>query len=170
MMMMDRLTERGKMNDVVLVRQGGGVGADVVPHLQCSAGLHHPIIPQLSVKGAGPAAHDSQGEFSVREREREKVSERFRERAPGLSLSVQPAAKPAHFSSSSSPFCTCLPTTLSSSFPYSHSACRLPPPLPLQSLLFQSSALIALSFSTLLFTLHPSPFPSFFFFFSWRIE
>lgn len=49
----------------------------VIPHLQCSAGLHHPIISQLSVKGAGPEADDSQGEFSVRqsECEREKVSE-----------------------------------------------------------------------------------------------
>lgn len=46
--------------------------ADVVPHLQCSAGLHHPIISQLSVKGAGPEADDSQGEFSVREGERER--------------------------------------------------------------------------------------------------
>lgn len=41
----------------------------VIPHLQCSAGLHHPIISQLSVKGAGPEADDSQGEFSVRQRE-----------------------------------------------------------------------------------------------------
>lgn len=73
-------------------------GADVVPHLQCSAGLHHPIISQLSVKGAGPEADDSQGEFSVRRRERDsecvrekKVSERVSEcavvpGAPGLSL------------------------------------------------------------------------------------
>lgn len=65
----------------------------VIPHLQCSAGLHHPIISQLSVKGAGPEADDSQGEFSVRqsECEREK-SERESAReavvpcAPGLSL------------------------------------------------------------------------------------
>lgn len=54
----------------------------VIPHLQCSAGLHRPIISQLSVKGAGPEADDSQGEFSVRqsECEREKVSESRREK------------------------------------------------------------------------------------------
>lgn len=73
---------RGRRNGVVLVRLWEGGGADVVSHLQCSAGLHHPISSQLSVKGAGPEADDSQGEFSVRGRERdseclrEKVSER----------------------------------------------------------------------------------------------
>lgn len=61
----------GRAVVVVLVRWGGGRGdTDVVPHLQCSAGLHHPIISQLSVKGAGPEADDSQGEFSVRQSER----------------------------------------------------------------------------------------------------
>lgn len=80
--------------------------ADVVPHLQCSAGLHRPIISQLSVKGAGPEADDSQGEFSVREGERErgsycvrgKVGERVSEcsGAPGLSLSAQPATELLH--------------------------------------------------------------------------
>lgn len=53
---------------------GGREG--VIPHLQCSAGLHHPIILQLSVKGAGPEADDSQGEFSVRQRERVSVREK----------------------------------------------------------------------------------------------
>lgn len=85
-MLMDR--QRGKRNGGVLVLYAGeekevGVGGGVIPHLQCSAGLHHPIISQLSVKGAGPEADDSQGEFSVRQSECErekKVSESQREK------------------------------------------------------------------------------------------
>lgn len=76
-------TQRGKRNGVVLVRWGGGEGGtDVVPHLHCSAGLFHPIVSQLSVRGAGPEADDSQGEFSVRRGEggRECVRERKSER------------------------------------------------------------------------------------------
>lgn len=67
--------------------------ADVVPHLQCSAGLHHPIIFKLSVKGAGQrltTAKESSRSDGEKERERAggKVSEAVSEcsGAPGLSL------------------------------------------------------------------------------------
>lgn len=75
----DELMDRQKRNAVVLVRcVEEKVGMEgVITHLQCSAGLHRPIVSQLAVEGAGPEADDSQGEFSVRQREnvREKVSE-----------------------------------------------------------------------------------------------
>lgn len=47
------------------------MGADVVPHLQCSARPHQLIMSQLPVKRAGPTADDSQGEFSIRQTQRE---------------------------------------------------------------------------------------------------
>lgn len=87
---------------------------------------------------------------SDREREREKVSKRESERAPGLCLTVPPAAEPPHFSSL---LCTCLPTSSRSVSP------------PTSSIIsaFHLSALIALSSSHPLFTLHPSSsFSSFF--------
>lgn len=159
--------ERGKRNGVVLVRQGGGVGADVVPHLQCSAGPHHPIISQLSVKGAGPAADDSQGEFSVRRKEREtqrvcvRKSERESQRACSRTQPQCAACSRAStlLLSSSSPLSALL-------FTLSLLLSTLFPPLlilfatPSIISAFQLSPLIALSCSsTSLFTLYP--FPSF---------
>lgn len=74
----DELMERQKGKLLFWFDVEEKVGMEgVITHLQCSAGLHRPIVSQLSVKGAGPEADDSQGEFSVRQREnvREKVSE-----------------------------------------------------------------------------------------------
>lgn len=63
------MMDRGEERETVLfwLDRGEKGGADVLPHLQCSARLNHPIISQLSVEGAGLEADDSQGEFSVRQ-------------------------------------------------------------------------------------------------------
>lgn len=155
-MMMDRRGgERGTV--VFWSDDDKGGRADVVPHLQCSAGLHHPIISQLSVKGAGPEADDSQGEFSVSQRERDsecvrdKVSEGVSECAvvpcaPGLSLQQRLHISP----------CLLLLTLLV--FPHSapisffffclFSFCSPPPPSVISA--FQLSEQISLCFATIL--------------------
>lgn len=119
--------------------------ADVVPHLQCSAGLHHPIIFKLSVKGAGQrltTAKESSRSDGEKESERAggKVSEGVSEcsGAPGLSLQQ---------SFYISPLLSLLPSLHSAPCCPLSSAPRLfclPPPSSAISA-FQSSALIALS-------------------------
>lgn len=120
-MMMDRHGGKSKTCCLSDKEEGGRLLADVVPHLQCSAGLHHPIIFELSVKGAGKrltTAKESSRSDGEKERERAGgKSERGSQRVQWCSR-TQPTAELLHFSSSfSSSFpalCSLLSSFLSS--------------------------------------------------------
>lgn len=178
MMMMDRQGGKRQEENMLFVRQGGG--GEVAgwcrpsPAMQCWPASPNHL--QAVSEGGGPEADDSQGEFSVRRRERERESRRKSERGSQRvqwCSRTQPTAELLHFSSS-----------FSSSFP---ALCSL-----LSSFLCSSSLLFATPFlcnlgfsvisidcslcclSTLLFTIHSSPFSPLvlnrFFFSSWRME